>query len=79
MRFTLASCGAVIGTGKYSESTHKKIYAAWFNMLSRCYDEQMLLTHPSYKVRGVAYVFNGWIFKSSQNGTNINKLLMVGM
>lgn len=49
MRFTLASCGAVIGTGKYSESTHKKIYAAWFNMLSRCYDEQMLLTHPSYK------------------------------
>ena len=49
MKFTLAGCGATVGIGKYSESSHKKIYAAWFNMLSRCYDEKMLITHPSYR------------------------------
>ncbi len=48
-RFCLSDCGATYGIGEYSQSSHKKIYAAWFNMLSRCYDKNMLQTHPSYQ------------------------------
>lgn len=37
-----------IGLGKYSRSTHPKIYNEWFHMLERCYDENLHKKYPTY-------------------------------
>lgn len=79
-RFHLSDYGATSGIGRYSQTSHKKIYAAWFNMLSRCYDKKMLLTHPSYQGCSVCHqwlnfqVFAEW-YESQQapDGWHVDK------
>ena len=37
-----------LGNGKYSKSTHLKIYNIWYEMLRRCYCEKFHLMQPKY-------------------------------
>lgn len=79
-RFCLSDCGATSGIGKYSTANHRRIYIAWFNMLSRCYDEKMLQTHPSYRGCSVCdqwlnfQVFAAWYdSQNAPDGWHVDK------
>ena len=46
------------GVGKYNTIEHKKYYTIWNNMIKRCYNDETIKNHPTYKE---CYICDTWL------------------
>lgn len=74
---------AFIGEGKYSETTHQKIYDKWYRMIGRCYSEKTLKRNPSYTDCTIDNQwlnfqnFAAWFEENYKEGFDLDKDILV--
>lgn len=73
-------CGiGYVGEGKYSSTNDKQCYEVWRGMIRRCYEEKILLKHPTYRGCSVHtewkcfQVFAKWYYKNYRYNFNLDK------
>ena len=83
---TVCGVGFVGEDCKSIRSESPKVYSLWINMLKRCYEDDYLLAHPTYKGCYVSEkflnfsYFKGWCEKQigfNKNGYNLDKDILV--